>query len=462
MKVKIVIKSIILIALIIASILQIEKLWFGNNSDHGFFHSIPQRKSQYSAYQELILEPEAVCIYRAKNKGEYRLLDAESILYNSLLKDTGKLMRQLPKMQIMENYLYDDLFHRPHILYRLAFPVSKQLIYQVAEQSSRTDDSFISSMAIIPAELEESRFGILFFDDKAQLVVGFSVPKTDVADENDVFSQYVAGQTSGSEAILLSAKIQGLTDMTDEVLLPSPKQNYILPLEWKTESEFLIHREEQTTIDRAELENYLFSFAKNPKILWSIQDSTESRYGDSSILMSYNTDGVFEYHTIQPVEKHETMSSGQALSIAMEFMNKDNLSAGQEMHLAKTERLKDQIIFYFDYYYRGYRLFWDDALKEHYGVSHPLIITVEGGEVTCYQRVLLKPDNLLEQGSRFQVNYEKVLNRFFQDKESGKIKDLYLGYYIRSGKIKLGWIIETTEKKVCYPLEVEVAANELE
>lgn len=460
MKIKLAVKSIVLMLLIVLSILQVEKLWFENSSNRSFFNMIPQRKASYPAVEDLVLEPKQIAIYRAGNKGEYRVLDTAGILHNSVLKDTGKLIKQLPQMQRLNKYEYEDLYNRPHILYQLAVPISVQLLYQVAESKGEKEEENITSMAVLPAGLEESRFGILFFNARSELAAGFTIPKSEFTDENNIFAQYINSQLSAKETLLLSAKQQGINVFQAEVLLPSPKQDFILPVEWKPDLPFLQGDGEK--IDKEKLEGFLFSFTKNPKILWNIEEKDRIRYGDSTILMEYNNKGAFRYHYIQPTENPEKISLNEALQISADFMTKDVYIGSQELKLAAYEVKEEGYELWYDYYYRGYPLLWDENLKNRYGTDYPLKVEVVGKQVTKYERVLLGSERLLLQGSRFQVNYEEVLNQFFQKNEKSQIKSLSLGYFGQDNKIVLGWIIETEQNRYFYALPQEGISHELE
>ena len=452
MKSKIAIKSIVLAVLILLSILQIEKLWFENNSNHSFFRYVPQKQGAEIALQGLILEPEYIAIYQGENKGEYYELDGAGILFNAILKDSGKLIRRLAQMQEVE-VKYSQLFEKPHILCRFSIPMESERIGQIAKSRKAREDFPIYSMAIVPAGLEESNFMLLFFSEDSDQALGYSVSKADVQDENEVFTQYIGNKALIGETLLLSAMQQGLSGFTGEVLLPAQKQNYILPQEWSREVAFINRSVQPAKIETEKLTEYLFAFVKNPKILWNITEQERVRYGDSSILMDYNQQGVFLYQYVQEVDNSaDDITIGEALQKTLHFLEKDHLLANQEIKLAHYEGSDRRHHFFFDYYFRGRPLIWNEELQSEYSMPYPMEIVIEKDQVLLYRRVLLQSDYLLQQGSRFQVNYEDVLNAYYQKQDREKVKDLYLGYFAEGNRIRLGWVLETAEELFLYPL----------
>lgn len=461
MKSKIAIKSIVLAMLILLSILQIEKLWFENSSSHGFFTYIPQKQKEVLALQELILEPEYIAVYQAKNKGEYFMLDSAGILFNAVLKDGGKLIRRLPQMQTTA-YQYLDLFEKPHILCQFAVPITSRIIEQIAQKNSGSALA-IKSMVIVPADLEESYFRLLFFNEDLTQMLGFAISKSEMQDENEVFAQYISNQAMVGDNLLLSSKQQELPGFVGEVLLPSQNQNYILPQEWSQELAFIDSGSAGEKIDKDKLAEYLFAYVKNPNILWNILEEERVRYGDSSVLLEYNSRGRLRYQFIQALpEESENLPAGEALTRALDFLKKDSLLSNQEIRLADYSHANNQHHFYFNYYFRGHPLVWGKDYVENYQMEYPMEVVVEKEKVVLYQRILLQSDYLLQQGSRFKVNYQEALNQFYQKQHRDKVKSLYLGYFVEQNQIQLGWVVETEKEQFLYPLHSEVARNELE
>lgn len=459
MKSKIAIKSIVLGILIILSIVQIEKLWFEKNSNHGFFPYIPQKQVANRDLEDLMIEPAYIAIYQGKTKGEYYLLDAAGIFFNGILKDASKLIRHLPRMTAID-YQYQDLYSRPHILCQLSLPIESQVLAKIAKQG-RVDPGQVKTMVILPAGLEETYFRLLFFDQNNHLLMGLASAKADLADENEVFGQYISNQEILGDSLLLSAKGQALPGFGREILLPSPQANYILPLEWVQEFAFIDHPGGK--VDIKGLEEFFYAYVKNPKILWNIVEDHRIRYGDSSILMEYTTEGMFSYQYIQALDqKGPSLAAGPALEKALAFFNQDSLLAGQEFKLAKYVHQDKRHYFYFDYYFRGYPFIWDQAYQKTYQMQYPMQVVVEQDQVVEYRRLLLQDDYLLQQGSRFQVNYEEALNRFYQDHDRDMLANLYLGYYHQDNNIQLGWVVETEGDQFLYQLDLGAKNYELE
>ena len=443
------IKSMTLAMLILISLLQIERLWFEN---HGLFSAAMPKQTTDQALQELIMEPEYIALYSGESKGEYQVLDSAGIVFSSILKDTGRVIRQLQKMTVLSQYEYGELFARPHILYHFSVPLSAQTLGRIAQTKLPKQAKAITGMALVPAGLAENRFLLLFFDEDTTLVKGFSVLKNELSDENEVFSRYIDSQ-AGAGNLRLSAKQQGLADFAGEVLLPAPKQSYILPQEWEWEASYLLENNGRFTIDTEGLSEYIFFFAKNPRILWSISETDRVRYGDSSTLFEYNTKGIFTYRVAQtPEQSGADLPAGEALKKANGFMNKDSLLSNQEIKLAAYQAEEGRHHFYFDYYFRGHRLIWNEEMRKHYGVEYPLEIVLDGEQVVLYKRLLLQPEVLLQQGVRFQANYEEVLNRFYQTQEQAVIRNLFLAYFADKSNVRLGWVIDTADGEFLYSL----------
>ena len=172
------IKSMILAMLILLSLLQIERLWFEN---HGLFSSAVPKQTAEQALQELVMEPEYIALYKGEPQGEYHAIDSAGILFGSILKDTGRIIRQLQKMSVISHYDYQALFEQPHILYHFSVPISAEVLARIAQIKMPKEAAAITGMALVPAGLAENRFLMLFFDEDAALVKGFAVLKNDLS-----------------------------------------------------------------------------------------------------------------------------------------------------------------------------------------------------------------------------------------------------------------------------------------
>ncbi len=457
------IKSIVLTMLILLSFWQIERLWFENNSSHSFFYSIPRKTAAEQALQELILEPDHIALYRGETKGEYYAVDSAGIVFGSLVKDVGRVIRQLAQMTPLKEYPYENLFDKPHILYHFSMPISEAVVSRIAQVAPAAEAGEISTMALVPAGLAENNLLLLFFDENTELVKGFSILKSSLSDENEVFFAYISNPSAAGGTLLLSAKQRGLTAFQGEALLPAQNQNYILPQEWRREPAFLTEVSGQQKIDVEKLSDYIFFYIKNPRILWNIQEEERVRFGDSSVLTQYDPKGIFTYRFVQQVDQAQAeLSAGEALKRAFEFMRRDHLLSSQEFKLADYRQEGEQHIFRFDYYFRGHRLVWKEEMTEYYGATTPMEIIVEREQVVFYRRLLLQAEELLQQGVRFQVNYEEVLNRFYQTHDKAVVKSLALAYFVEGEAIRLGWAVKTSEGEWIYSLNGEEGNDELE
>lgn len=444
MKIKIGIKFIILIILIMFSIFQIERLWFEENASHSFFRYVPQGKVINPA-EEVLLEPQFIALYSGETKGKYLLPDSAGVLFHSIQKDTRRLLRQLPEMTEISGFPYENLFQTPHILFELSFSISSEILSRISQQE-RVEEGEATQMVLVPASLETPHFSVLFYDDQSVLLKGFRIAANRVADENEVFTGYLQRKRTSVETTLFSAKEQGIEIFEREVLLPTDKQNFILPQEREIRPAYLTDKDGKKKIETDKLSEFLFFYVKNPKILWNLEEEDQVRYGDSSVILQYDKRGIFQYTMLTESKEEEDLSMSEAYRIGVEFLKKDYLLSEQEYKLRGYDWKDGHHHFYFDYYFRGYPMIWSEKRMQAYGTSYPMELVVGKDEVVRYRRLLLQKDHLLQQGNLFQLQYKEALNRFFQKYPTDKIKKMQLCYFEEEEQMHFGWEIMSDEK----------------
>jgi hypothetical protein len=136
-------------------------------------------------------------------------------------------------------------------------------------------------------------------------------------------------------------------------------------------------------------------------------------------------------------------------------LTKDRLLNQTEYALDDFERRGDEIVLYYNYKYRNVPLVFNDLST--YSMRYPMEIVVSGNTVTNYRRIMWKSQEIVVQGSAFEVRFQKPIDDLLlvDAIQPLMLTDMYLGYRVdhMGDGAYLTWILESNEERYYVELE---------
>ncbi len=442
------IQNFVIIALVIATVVQTGKLWLYDNDSHNFFYTIfsdfGNDGSTYSG-ETYILEPSTVITgYGNKKFSKFYSESDDSGIYD--LGNDG-IKELFSKGEFLDKSQLDwDSFLIPKCLifkyngsinindFEKSFGVSRDL---------RNDFNF-NSILIYPQMNYGSTLNISFVNLEKEESYNYKVTNSKFS--KSIYDAIEKRQNSeiksDNQITYISTKQSGFNIFYDNVFVP----------QWtETEIEYnLLKRinpfEQNGDFSVSLFESYIDNFFDSSTSKWSeINEQGEYLFSDDNTVVKYSSTGVLEYFNYKAVNKNVEQSFISAYSTAKSFIERDN-SLKTDIYLENWYIDDDEYIFCFNYTVNNMPLIPSDILKEMNNLNYCMEISVKNNSVRKYRRIV--------------YNYEKdsktaVINKEFikaldetvminYENNGGdivtKVDDIKLAYYM-SGKdsIKLRW-----------------------
>lgn len=450
---KTVLKSFLLMFLIIGSIYQTGMLWFEDVSDRNFFYNFIDSEDNITnngvSSNKYIIKPSMLAIYLGDSEKEYTVVKRTSKEYENLYKEVINLLKDTFNNGRYEDIEVsnEDLWKKRSILINLSFPLSKDIITDgLSVKRINADINYIKQLYIAPASLSDSNVKVYLTEHGTNKIYAYSVDKSIVNDINLNLNSFIALFESKSTSTYISTFKDNNSYFTNNVLIPLPSDN----LMYKEEIYFTTPYINYEGFDIELLEQYVNGFFINPTIKWKIEKDNEIRFGDDSVIVKYNDEGIIEYTLING-SNESGQNVSEAYNIASRFLEKDSKLSEQEYYLDNYTVEEGKVTFYYNYGYDDFPIIMAEDN------NYPMIITVSGGRVINYKRILLTNEEILRQRKPFRGKFEDAIDRFIENYniESKNIKNMYLAYYWNEAKgyASMKWIIEHNNNR--YIIDIE-------
>lgn len=446
-----VVKSVLLSFLIIASIYQVITLWFDNVSDRNFFYSVINRFTNFiSEPQEedkaYMINPRIMGVYLGASDKDFTIIERGGDDYRNILNESTKMILKVVSAGEFEG-IYDKadfIWEKRGLIFSLSMPMSKEILASDLNVNSGKFEGIVnvSSLGIIPATDTDSKVKAYFISENANQIYVFSLPVSELKDENDAVRKFIEKTTAKGYPAYISTLKNEIELFNGNVLLPLPSDTiyYFNPLALN------IPFIEDGTIKSDALEEYINIFFDNPNVKWTIQNNDIMIYGDDNALIKYNENGLLEYSGLEN-SNNVTQTVSAAFNTAEEFLKRDYLLSNLDYYLVNFEDKDGKKTFYYAYGYDHLPIHLEESLLSKNTLTYPIEITVQKGKVVKYRRLVIEIDN---NGSQelFKGQFERALNQFVDEQKisGGQLEDMYLGYVNQGEQIKLMWIIKSQGK----------------
>ena len=460
-------KSTLLIILVLLSIYQTAMLWFDYPSNRNFFYSLVNDEQslvgENNEIQDEVFFPEKISVFFGDGSKSYGVMSLSQSDSLNLIDDSIKIIIEsfeigaLEEEQIQE----EEIWNRPHVMVDLPYAITEELLKEELEINAKWIDEefFFERVYIFPEkemdtlQMENSAYKgirVVFADRKLEQLVSINVQDDRMQLLNSSLLIHIDTIEEERGYTYFSTKEKGLEVFQEDVLVPVNGQSFNLLENLYGDMYFY----ESGVRDDEQLEQFVSYFFMNPKSTWSTNNVKEMRFGDLESVVRYTDKGLFEYKINHEIENVET-SLSKSLRVANDFLSKDRLLNQIEYSLDDFQRRDDEIVLYYSYKYRNVPLNFTDLSE--YNMNYPMEMVISGNTVTNYRRIMWKSQEVVVQGSAFEVRFQKPIDDLLliETIQPLRLSDMYLGYRIDelNGGAYLTWILESDEERYYVELE---------
>ncbi|PKM49164.1 MAG: hypothetical protein CVV02_17270 [Firmicutes bacterium HGW-Firmicutes-7] len=451
-------KSFILVLLIVASIYQIITLWFDDVSDRNFFYSFLDRVNEIISEpkgefdKEYMTSPRMLGVFIGISDKDFTIIEKKNIDYDKILGESMTVFNKVLSNGQFEG-VYDDasaLWQSRGLIFSLSLIMSKEALASDFNVNVSTfgELSSVQTMGIIPAKEKADKIKVYFIDEQTNQVYIYGLDEKELKERNNNINSYINTTESKTYPPYYSS-LKNVDELfKGNILLPLPTSNIRYNNKIKLTTPFVINENFGTE----DLEIFVNGFFDNPNVKWTIQNSSDMKYGDDHALVKYNNKAIFEYSSIISNNK-VSLGLSEAFNVAEEFIVKDVLLVKGDYQLSSYEKQGEKTIFYYEYEFDGLPLLMDKQLLVSNNMKYPIEITIESGKVVKYKRLLFYM-NGVDREEAFSSEFVEALNSFVDKNDIRKeqLDDMYLGYVMNDNNVKLMWIIKYNGK--VYSLEL--------
>ncbi|MCF8018527.1 MAG: hypothetical protein K9L62_03890 [Vallitaleaceae bacterium] len=455
------IKIVILITLIVTSVYQTSRLWFDDQSDPNLFY----RVFSSSALENLeamrdagnLITPKQLGVYLGQPNLEYTVVKKGVTYYESLRNESIKILT----MGLNKDYYIGTvenlelLWGNQHTSMHLDFPLEKATFATNLGISLNALNSIesVETILIMPAFRNEIWLNIFLEDHVTGFYHHYQVPKTEVTISNDSLAYQLSSVIAiGNKTSFISTLKNNIPYYSKHILLPLPSEDnrYHDPIFIR------IPFVSSGVVNINDLNGYVSLYFDNPDIMKAIPLEDEVRYVDGNVVVRYNTEGLLEYNRIVKENTGPT-SLTLALTVANQFIEQDIQRMPTEYFLKSYVQEDQRTVFYYDVGFNDYPFVLTEEVREKYGMSHAMEVTVSGDKVIRYRRIIRQIDEMNPQNKTLQAKYEDVLDKVIVEVGTldVEIEEMYLGYswHMDMMEMSLNWVVQYDGNPHFYPVE---------
>lgn len=460
-------KSALLVILVLLSIYQTAMLWFDYPSNRNFFYSLVNDEqavvTESNEIHDDLFFPEKISVFYGDGNKTYGVMSLSQSDSLNLVDDSIKVIFDGFDIGVLDEQPFEveQIWERPHVMIDLPYTITNTLLKKELNLRSKwTDDDFVFERIYIFPEQEVDAYQtdqttysgirLVFADRELSRLRSINIQDERMQLLNDSLLLYIETLAEEQSHTYFSTKEQGLNIFREDVLVPVNGQSFNLLSNLYGDMYFY----EGDRRNDEQLERFVSYFFVNPKSTWKTNTVNEVRFGDLESVVRYTDAGLFEYQLNYEVENPETTLS-RSLRVANDFLTKDRLLNQIEYALDDFERRDNAIVLYYNYKYRNVPLIFNDLSA--YSMQHPMEIVISGNTVTQYRRIMWKSQEVVVQGSAFEVRFQKPIDDLLliDALQPLKLSDMYLGYRVDniSDGAYLTWILENEEERYYVELE---------
>lgn len=457
-------KNLAILLLVMLSVAQTGRLWFGVTVNHNFFYTV----------KSLILSPEYEYSEKAYLAAPYRIVSKSAandyrIKYNELDSNLGKYNADLVLEELFSSGTFvgkaslnwNDALKRNCIIYEYPFPLPSEVFaecflqktpsFKSQSQSLTGRVSSFDSIVFIPAKSSASSVTVLFINNAEAISYEYSVKiKKSV---NDSLWLYLDDRELSDLRFISSAE-SGITSPEENLFIPDFPSNGFVYHPVFVLSPY-ISSDGVRTLKSVEKE--INSFFEDSPIKQVTPEENGYRYSnDTNAVVKYNLiNDMLEYSNYSSLNKQNENSLVSNFSSALSFIKSDE-NVLNNFYLDSYTVDGGRYTFYYNFTVADFPLLLPDSIKTELGMSHIMEITVENQKVVKYKRLALSfvPDERTFDVA--SLNYYGFLNTFYETGQDANPKDYLgkakLGYKLdRNLQLSLNWILDINGRSYMRP-----------
>lgn len=442
------IQNFVIIALVIAAVIQTGKLWLYNNDSHNFFYTVFQNTGKnnikYSG-ETYILEPlEIVAGYGNKKFSKFYAQSDETGLYE---QGNDAIFEVLTKGEFVKesDLEWNSVLASKCVIFKYAHTVTLD-DFEDGFEKNNVFEKYIEfdSIVIYPQMNYGSILRVLFINSQTEKVYECSVSKSKSAQNlyNTLEKAQNDEMKSDNFITYISTKQSGFNIFSDDIFVPQwSEAEYVYPV-LKRVNPF----EKNGEFSLATLEMYIDQFFDSSTSKWSETDNTGTYlFSDDDIVVKYMTTGLLEYYNYEPIDRSINQSFITSYSAAKSFIEQDT-SLKTDVYLADWQINEDEAVYYFNYTVNNMPLIPSDVLSNMTDMKYCIEISVKNNSVKKYRRIAYnysKDNKTAVADKEFIKALDETITVMYENNSENivtNVQDIKLGYYM-SGRdtLKLKW-----------------------
>ncbi|MDR1687022.1 MAG: hypothetical protein LBS21_00215 [Clostridiales bacterium] len=458
------IKNIIIIILVIVSLAQTYRLWFGVNANYNFFYAL----------RSLIVKQEDINTEKIYLASPYRLISKAAandyrIKYNGLSESIGKYNADLVLEELLLSGAFvseyelnwADSLRRGCLIYSYPVFLPPSVFAECILQSSDLEKegvmrfteqvSSFNYLVFIPAVSSASNVTVLVVNDRDSTVFEYSVRVK--AEINDNLRLYIEDGSVGSLRFISSAE-SGITSPGENLFIPDFPAN---GFEYAAAGVINPYQSQDGEVTIKSVESQIKVFFEDSPIKQVIPDETSFRYvSDDNAVVKYNfLSGVLEYSNYATLDTQKDNSLVANYSAALNFIRSDH-NVINDFYLDSYFLDGERYTFYFNYAVSDFPLIFPDSVKVNIGMGYCMEVAIERQEVVKYKRIAacFTQDDMASDTA--SLNFYDFLNTFYDPAGNESLQEMMnrvrLGYrFDENMQMLLNWTVELDGRSYMRP-----------
>jgi hypothetical protein len=416
--------NIILGTLILLSLYQTTKLWFGDFTDYNFFYNVNNAiDTNIESGKEYFTEPREIRVGRSNNK--FMILDVHKAKFADVYKEYTRMLNNAlneGEYKGKENIKLSELYKKDFIEALYATDLNSDILNEEFNIKEEKNINKISKFDRIYVSFENEKKTLYFYRDYSRVA--------------DVIEYKIEDSKLASE----------IKELRDIDVINAVKVNIngyrIIPFNKKDERVSLTDFMWKNPISSDEgVDSYANTYFENPSNVWKKEDNKNDViiYGDDLNTVRYHREsGLVEYSNNE-IKGSSKMDFIKSYYIARTFMEQDEIYPIRDIYLKSYIETEEGYNFKFEYLINNFTYLNKDKIS--------IEVLVEGNKVKTLKRYLRK----LSVSRLFMAkmkSYIEIANEYAKNYEIADIRDMYMGYVLDdSDRLDLSWIIENKDGK---------------
>ncbi len=460
-------KSVLLLLLIGASVVQTTTLWFDEMSDRNVFYRAVNQYRSLVAKEETasMIQPERLAVFFGEKDREYTVIREEAVPVDRLLAAIYTMLADgLPQAQKYTSAAeVSSIWERSHVSMTLTTPLGVD--HFAASLGVRNADigfkGQVGEVLVQPASATEENLVLFLLEETTGEYYRYNLGKALMGDANDLVLKFIDDRENvGTVPAYISTWKDGFEIFSSNVLLPLPTGaltyygEIYLYTPYLADGRIVTGIQEETT--NISLEGHVSRFFDNPDIKTVTRKEDSVLYGDGEVTVSYNEEGFLEMKKV--VTKRRLPDVFQAFAQADAMVERDMKESLIDYAFEGYSTTADSVVFNYTYKVDGYPVYLDNQILEEVGLDYPIQVEVTDGTVSRYRRFVVQREETLIQPTAFEGRYQDALDTALAqaDGAGSSVANMELVYAATApGALTMEWLVELDGRQVFVPVSLQ-------